>query len=305
VDLSVVIACKNEERHLGSMLESLTRQTWAGRWEVVVSDNGSTDGTTRVARAYADRLPHLVVVDASGVAGAPGARNLGVERSAGAKLLFVDADDEVADGYVASMATALDTHVLVCARIGFDRLNPSWVLETWPARWQQDGPLTDLSFLPFAGAGTLGVSRPVFEELGGFRTFGQPPNTFEDADLCWRIQLAGHPAPVLVPDAVLHYRLPGSLTAKYHRSRNYTRGKLALHALYGDHGMPSPPRVSLRNVVGSARYIRKRQDMARTLAILGQLIGQRSTAPDRAPVPKVRAGGTTASARSDGSRPAR
>ena len=270
---SVVIACKNEARRFSTMLESLTRQTFSGSWEVVVADNGSTDETLEVVESYASRLPRLVVVDASRERGYARARNLGVERARGQKLLFVDADDEVNDGYVAALAAALDKTGFVCARIGFERLNPPPVRAVWPARWQQDRPLDAFGFLPFAGGGTIGVRRPLFEEVGGFRQ-RRPSSQFEEADLCWRIQLAGHPAPVLVPEAILHYRLPTGLAATFRRGRNYARGRSTLYELYYTHGMPPRPGASLRDLFGAIRRARSRTGLLRAANVLGRCVGQ-------------------------------
>ncbi|HET9225168.1 MAG TPA: glycosyltransferase, partial [Thermoanaerobaculia bacterium] len=43
--LSVVIPCLNAEATLGDQLEALAGQGWSGEWEVIVADNGSTDGS--------------------------------------------------------------------------------------------------------------------------------------------------------------------------------------------------------------------------------------------------------------------
>jgi glycosyltransferase involved in cell wall biosynthesis len=271
-ELSVVIACKNEARRFGAMLDSLARQSWNGSWEVIVADNGSTDSTLNVVESYSERLPRLVVIDASSEPGCGPARNRGVEHSVGSKILFVDADDEISADYVAAMAVALDTAELVCARIGFERLNSSWVRSVWEQQWQQDGPLNDFGFLPYAGSGTLGIRRSLFEEIGGFELAGP----FEEADLCWRIQLADHSAPVLVPGAVLQYRLPGTLRDWYRRGLNYARGQRVLHQLYGDRGMRQIRKISFRDVAGSVRRIRTRRDLARTAHLLGRLVAQRS-----------------------------
>jgi hypothetical protein len=188
-------------------------------------------------------------------------------------LLFVDGDDEVNEGYVAALVAALDQTSLVCARIGFEKLNPPSLLEAWPARWQQDGPLRAFGFLPFAGGGTIGIRRSLFEEVGGFRQ-RRPSSQFEEADFCWRIQLAGHPAPVLVPDAVLHYRLPDHLSAMFRRGRNYARGRITLYELYGRHGMPNRPGTSFRDLAGAVARVRGRRDVARAANVLGRLVGQ-------------------------------
>jgi glycosyltransferase involved in cell wall biosynthesis len=275
VEVSVVIACKNEERHLGTMLDSLAAQTWDGAWEVVVADNGSTDATRAVAESYRDRLPRLLVVDASEARGYALARNAGVQHASGSKLLFVDGDDAVNERYVGALAGALDEASLVCARIGFDRLNPAWVVAVWPSRWQQDEPLDLFGFLPFAGGGTIGIHRSVFDELGGFRQ-REVVSQFEEVDLCWRAQLAGHSGPTLVPEAVLEYRLPRRLTALYRRSRSYARGQLALHAVYGSRGMPEPRRTSIRDLAGAVRRTRSRAGLGRAASVLGRLAGQRA-----------------------------
>jgi glycosyltransferase involved in cell wall biosynthesis len=273
VEVSVVIACKNEEHHVGTMLESLARQSWNGSWEVVVADNGSTDDTLEVVRSFRDRLPRLLVVDAAGARGYALARNAGVAQSSGSKLLFLDADDAVNEGYVGAMASALDDTGLVCARLGFDRLNAPWVVDIWPAPWQQDEPIGLLGFLPFAGGGTVGILRSLFEGLGGFRQ-RRPSSQFEEADLCWRAQLAGHRPPHVVQDAVLQYRLPTRLNELYRRGHNYARGQRTLYSLYAEHGMPRPPRASIRDVAGALRRTRSRRDLARTANTLGRFVGQ-------------------------------
>jgi len=277
IELSVVIACKNEARRIGVMLDSLARQSWNGSWEVIVADNGSTDSTLSVVEGYSKRLPRVTVVDASAELGCGPARNRGVEHSVGSKILFVDADDEISADYVAAMAAALDTAELVCARIGFERLNSTWVQSVWEQRWQQDEPLNTFDFLPYAGSGTLGIRRPLFELIGGFRHH-QKPSQFEEADLCWRIQLAGHSAPELVPGAVLQYRLPSTVRAWYRRGRNYAGGQLALYEQYRGRGMPQIRRISFRDLAGSMRRIRNHCDLARTAHLLGRFVGQRSRA---------------------------
>jgi glycosyltransferase involved in cell wall biosynthesis len=272
-ELSVVVACKNEAAHLPALLESLKPQIWTGSWEVVFADNGSTDGTTAVLERHWKSLPRPLLVDASDRPGAPHARNKGAESSSGAKLLFVDADDVIADGYIAAMAAALDRAPIVCARIGFDTLNPRWAREVWPRSWQQEGPLDQFRFLPFAGAGTLGVRREIFEQAGGF-----DPRfpAYEEADLCWRMQMAGHPAPGLVPGAVLEYRLPRQLSTMYRRGQAYARGELTLYRLYARHGMPQRRWASMRDLAGAVRRIRGKRDLARAAVVAGRLVGQRA-----------------------------
>src|SRR5439155_34703 len=87
---------------------------------------GSTDGTREVAEAFKDRLPRLLVVDASARRGASYARNVGALSASGEAFLFLDADDEIAPGYLPAMADALAHHDFVAAYRDSESLNTGW-----------------------------------------------------------------------------------------------------------------------------------------------------------------------------------
>ncbi|GAA2411646.1 glycosyltransferase family 2 protein [Actinomadura vinacea] len=93
-DLSVVIPAYNEELRLGSTLDAVGRYLRASaiRWELVVVDDGSTDGTAGLVRAAgrADRRIHLVRSSAN--RGKGHAVRTGVRASRGRQVLFSDAD---------------------------------------------------------------------------------------------------------------------------------------------------------------------------------------------------------------------
>src|SRR5690606_39178219 len=147
--LSVVIPCYNGASVIGEQLEALTRQSWDHPWEVVISDNGSTDGTRAVAGRFQGRIPSLRIVDSSGFRGEAHARNVGIEHARGDLILNCDADDLVADNFVAAMAQSLETHDFVACRLEEHRLNEPWLTESW-ANGQRDGLLGFWPrFLPF------------------------------------------------------------------------------------------------------------------------------------------------------------
>ena len=62
--VSVVMPTRNVAETVGGQLAALAAQTYTGDWELVVADNGSTDDTAPVLHRWADRIPHLRVVDA-------------------------------------------------------------------------------------------------------------------------------------------------------------------------------------------------------------------------------------------------
>lgn len=100
--ISVVIPAYNRERYLGEAIESVLAQGHP-KTEVIVADDGSTDGTAAVAAGFAEvacvRLPHR---------GAAAARNAGVAAARGEFLAFLDSDDLWAPGKLARQVAVLD-----------------------------------------------------------------------------------------------------------------------------------------------------------------------------------------------------
>jgi glycosyltransferase involved in cell wall biosynthesis len=93
--VSVITIFLNAERYLAEAIESIRAQTY-DRWELVLVDDGSTDGSTRIAREYASRDPERIrVVDHPGHEnrGMSASRNLGFAQARGELLALLDADD--------------------------------------------------------------------------------------------------------------------------------------------------------------------------------------------------------------------
>lgn len=222
VDLSVVIAAYDAAGTLPAQLEALAAQRTTCRWEVVLADNGSHDGTVAAALALADRLPALRVVDASSRRGAGAARNAGARVARGRSLVFCDADDVVAEGWLEAMHQALGRGPFVAGRLDASRLNSPAVVasRTLP---QATGlqPSKLLPDLWHAGAGNMGIRADVFRQVGGF---DEDAPCLEDTDLCWRVGLHGMPLE-FVPDALVHVRLRAGLRATVRQGYQYGLGE--------------------------------------------------------------------------------
>jgi GT2 family glycosyltransferase len=101
--VSVVIPCCNAERFLPETLESVFRQSWAAL-EVIVVDDGSTDGTRRMIDSYGGRLQAIFCPVNHGPSAA---RNLGTGRARGEYLQYLDADDLLRPEAIAQKVRAL------------------------------------------------------------------------------------------------------------------------------------------------------------------------------------------------------
>ena len=85
--ISVIIPVYNGERYLAEALDSVLAQQYE-KMEIIVVDDGSTDGTSKIARSYKD-----VTYLCQSRQGAAAARNRGVQHARGEFLAFLDADD--------------------------------------------------------------------------------------------------------------------------------------------------------------------------------------------------------------------
>ena len=120
---SVVIAAFNEEDLVGSAIASVQAQTRSD-WEVVVIDDGSEDGTARVAGELAASDPRIRVVSQAN-AGLSAARNAGIAASRADLVSFLDADDLWLPRYLEVAADSLET----APRAGW-AYTDAWALDT-------------------------------------------------------------------------------------------------------------------------------------------------------------------------------
>ena len=103
---SVVIPLYNKEREVGEALRSAVEQTLAPV-EIIVVDDGSTDGGAAVVRDWAARSPLVRLIEQPN-AGVCAARNRAVAESAGDYVAFLDADDAWRPGFLEEIAAMID-----------------------------------------------------------------------------------------------------------------------------------------------------------------------------------------------------
>ncbi|MFH8732785.1 glycosyltransferase [Streptomyces sp. NPDC017964] len=91
-DVTLVVPVYNVEQYLHECLDSIAAQTVFERCEVILVDNGSSDGSYRLCADFALRHANVTVLVRHG-GGAGAARNLGMDRATGARIAFCDSDD--------------------------------------------------------------------------------------------------------------------------------------------------------------------------------------------------------------------
>lgn len=239
--VSVVLPVLNGADTIGGQLAALAAQTYEGPWEVVVADNGSTDGTRELVVGYSGRLS-LVLVDAAARRGAAAARNAGARRARGDVLVFCDADDVVAPGWLAELVAALDGADAAGGAIDSAALNDPVSLQWRPPLPESSLPISH-GFLPYALTANVAFRADAFFQLDGFR---EDYPAGEDVELMWRAQLAGLRV-AFAPDAVVRYRYRAGLKALL---RQYVQYGTIGPRLYRDFAAAGMPGSSLRAAIG-------------------------------------------------------
>lgn len=195
LDLSVIVPTHNRHDYLPALLESLTNQNYpADRWELVIIDDGSSDGTAEFLGSYAGSKPANMRVISQPQSGVATARNNGVLVAKGRAVLFLDDDMLATPTLVGEHASVhlSDSSAVVIGHISV----PASGREAWVA-WE-DIQL-ERHYKSLAGGsripgprdfytGNCSVSTALFGSVGGFDS--SLPRT-EDVDLGYRLKAAG------------------------------------------------------------------------------------------------------------------
>jgi glycosyltransferase involved in cell wall biosynthesis len=187
VDISVVLPVLNGGETLACQLDALASQTFEGRWELIVADNGSTDRSMSVAAAFRERIPGLVVMDASHRMGRAAACNAGASAASADTIAFCDADDVASRRWLEACFEASRNHSFIAGALDHYALNPS----TPP--WKRDvlsRPPRMPGWKAFADGANMVVSRLAFDAVGGYC---EEMLRAADVDLSWRLEAAGYP----------------------------------------------------------------------------------------------------------------
>ncbi len=273
MDLAVVIPARNEEKRLPAQLDALLAQHWDGEWEILVVDNGSTDGTAALVHEYSARHPRVRYLAATEVADQSYAANAGVAATNADAVVFCDGDDVVADGWLAAVGDGLRHHQVVTGPNELDRLNPPWLAES-RGRSAADAAGTFSGIFPLVRGNNYGVRREVWGITGPLNTGYFPVADQEFSLRCWLhgIDIVGLPA------AVVHYRYREDSRTLWRQGFAYGSHRPLIAQLLKQAGKPLPPKFagwrSWVLLVVRAPTVVSRRGRARWLWIAGNRIGQ-------------------------------
>ncbi|MBN1660806.1 MAG: glycosyltransferase family 2 protein [Anaerolineae bacterium] len=227
---SIVIPTYNGAHHLPVCLDALRAQVYPDV-EVLLVDNGSTDGTQDLV---GERYPEVRLLEMGSNLGLTGANNAGFRAARGDVLISLNNDTEADPGFVAALVDALraqpEAGIAAAKMLLFDRRDvlhsagDGYRVDGLPFNrgvWQRDKGQFDTAGWVFGGCGgAVAYRRAMLDQIGAF------DESFfmycEDVDLNWRAQLAGWRA-WYTPHAIVYHKLSatgGGPIASYYTGRN-------------------------------------------------------------------------------------
>jgi glycosyltransferase involved in cell wall biosynthesis len=185
--ISIIIPVYNAGAPFIGCLAAITQSSWRS-WELIVVDDGSTDGSAAAAAGAGATLLHT-----GGRRGPAAARNQGAQIARGTWLCFIDADCEVHADTLASIAEVVQSDPSIDALFGAYDDAPA--ADGFVAQYKNlfhhyihQGGSPDASTF-WAGCGA--IKRSLFLALGGFDSQRYPRATIEDIELGYRLKQAG------------------------------------------------------------------------------------------------------------------
>lgn len=104
--ISFIMPVYNKGRYISKSIGSVLVQTYKD-FELILIDDGSTDKSGEIIRRYKEQDPRIVYINNSTNKGVSYTRNLGIEKSKGEYITFLDADDEMDSKFLEKMILAI------------------------------------------------------------------------------------------------------------------------------------------------------------------------------------------------------
>jgi glycosyltransferase involved in cell wall biosynthesis len=226
--LLVVVAARNEERGIARTLEALDRTDYAGgKLHVALVDDGSTDATPAILRAYAERRPHARVVRRRGAPNKAAALNAAIHASPPCELVVVcDADQAPAPDCFRRLTAAFAEPAVGAAAAYLRPVNATVSIvsrytaaETWVHQLVTSAAKDRLGLdPPMLGGGSM-YRRKSLAEIGDF-----PESAFaEDLETALRLARAGWRTR-FVPDALVDNLVAAGWHDYWEQHLRWTRG---------------------------------------------------------------------------------
>ncbi len=242
VDMSIVLVCWNNKAYLDPCLKSLYEGGLKSSFDVVVVDNGSTDGSQQM---LAEKYPQVKLIQNAGNVGLGKASNQGIEATNGRHVLLLNNDTLVNGPALDVLVEYLDAHPEVGATAGkllnpdgsfqsgfapFSTLLEEFLIVThigellW-AGYPSHGDSNEIKETGWMSSACLLVRRAALDKIGlldeSYFIYG------DEADLQYRLNKAGWKVVFLPNSSIIHFG--GRSMDRWKRRKMVYRGKMMFY----------------------------------------------------------------------------
>ncbi|HQU37247.1 MAG TPA: glycosyltransferase family 2 protein [Anaerolineales bacterium] len=242
VDMSIVLVCWNNKAYLDPCLKSLYDGGLKSSFDVVVVDNGSTDGSQQM---LAEKYPQVKVIQNAGNVGLGKASNQGIEATNGRHVLLLNNDTLVNAPALDVLVEYLDAHPRAGATAGrllnpdgsfqsgfapFSTLLEEFLIVTrigellWTG-YPSHGDAQEIKETGWMSSACLLVRRAALDQIGlldeGYFIYG------DEADLQYRLNKAGWKVVFLPNSSIVHFG--GRSMDRWKRRKMVYRGKMMFY----------------------------------------------------------------------------
>ncbi|HUJ10140.1 MAG TPA: glycosyltransferase family A protein [Verrucomicrobiae bacterium] len=272
IKLTLLICTRNRAAALERCLDSISQPEMVEvGGELLLVDNGSSDETPQVMRAFKDTAPFPVEIVTEPVAGLSRARNAGLAKARGEVIVFSDDDCYLAQGFLTTASCVFDSgqfHFCCGRTLLYDPTDSAYGCMT-EEKFSLFPPNSFINAGEIQGTNMI-FHRRVIERVGGFDPMlgAGTPFRCEDIDYCGRASMQGF-AGAYVPELTVyhhHGRKPGSQDLeRIQKDNDYARGAYYMKfillgkMLYAREWLRharkrSQRRIALRELNGGIRY---------------------------------------------------
>ena len=247
--VSVIVPARNEEQAVSACIESLLRQDYPkDRYELIMVDNDSTDGTAARIKAY----PVTYVFERAGHSAAA-ARNRGLQEASGEILAFTDADCVAAPSWLRHGVAGFADAQIGSVAGDIHGYPPETTAQRYVEERRalsQAWAMTE-AFRPYAQTASAFYRTSVLDRIG---TFDPVLKVGEDADLAWRMQERLGLQVAFRPESVVFHKHPETIRELLRQRRGYGYSSVVLYLRYQER----MERWTLKHTYWNVRSLAKR-----------------------------------------------
>ncbi len=166
LDVTIIIPAYNEEKIIGTCLESVSKLNYPiSKYEVLIVNDGSTDKTAKIVEVFTNKYQNMKLLTKKN-GGKGSAQNLGLEHAKGEYILITDADAVVEKDWISKMVEELDKFDMVLGSC-YAKDPASWLEKMQNALYLIKCKYGGLRGIPTTGVNN-GFRKNITNQIGNF-----------------------------------------------------------------------------------------------------------------------------------------